>query len=200
MEAPVTATFDAPSYTGDEGDTFEVTVTLGDSFETKTVTLPLTATGKGGATAADYSGVPTELVFAPGETEKASVTVTDDDVDDDDESITLSFGTLPTTVKTGGTHETATITIRDDDDPKVEVEFGETTYTAPEGGTATVEVTLSADPERTVRSRSPRPTRAGQLPPTTPAFRSASPSTLARSQRPSPSTPQTIASTTTERA
>ena len=145
VEAPVTATFDAARYAGDEGDTIEVTVTLGDTFETKTVTLPLTATGDGGATDADYSGVPSELVFAPGETEKAfSVTVTDDDVDDDDETVTLSFGTLPTTVKTGGAHEEATITIRDDDDPEVEVEFGDTTYTAPEGGTATVEVTLSA--------------------------------------------------------
>ena len=151
VEVPVTATFDAASYTGDEGDTFEVTVTLGESFETKTVTLPLTATGDGRATDADYSGVPTELVFAPGETEKTfTVTVTDDDVDDDDESITLSFGTLPTTVKTGGDHETATITIRDDDDPELEVEFGADMYAVAEGGTQSVTVTLSADPERTV--------------------------------------------------
>ena len=151
VEAPVTATFDAASYTGDEGATFEVTVTLGESFETKTVTLPLTATGNGGATAADYSGVPESLVFAPGETEKSfTVTLTDDDMDDDDETVTLSFGTLPTTVKTGGDHETATITIRDDDDPEVEVEFGAAAYAVAEGGTQSVTVTLSADPERTV--------------------------------------------------
>ena len=151
VEAPVTATFDAASYAGDEGDTFEVTVTLGDSFETKTVTLPLIATGDGGATDADYSGVPSELVFDPGETEKAfSVTVTDHDVDDDDETVTLSFGTLPTTVKTGGAHEEATITIRDDDDPELEVKFGADMYAVAEGGTQSVTVTLSADPERTV--------------------------------------------------
>ena len=33
VELPVTATFDAASYTATEGDTFDVTVTLGDSFE-----------------------------------------------------------------------------------------------------------------------------------------------------------------------
>ena len=149
-ELPVTATFDAAAYGSDEGGSVDVTVTLGDYFE-KTVTLPLTATGVGGATAADYSGVPSELVFAPGETEKTfTVELTDDDVDDDDETVTLGFGTLPSTVKDGGDHETATVTIRDDDDPEVDVAFGSATYSADEGGTATVAVTLSADPERTV--------------------------------------------------
>ena len=101
------------------------------------MSLPLTVTGVGGATSADYSGVPSELVFAPGETEKTfTVELTDDDVDDDDESVTLSFGTLPSTVKTGGDHETATVAIRDDDDPEVDVEFGAATYSADEGGTA----------------------------------------------------------------
>ena len=150
IELPVTATFDAAAYGSDEGGSVDVTVTLGDSFE-KTVTLPLTVTGVGGATAADYSGVPSELVFAPGETEKTfTVELTDDDVDDDDESVTLSFGTLPSAVKSGGDHQTATVAIRDDDDPEVDVAFGAATYSADEGGTATVAVTLSADPERTV--------------------------------------------------
>ena len=151
IELPVTATFDAAAYGSDEGGSVEVTVTLGDTFDKKTVTLPLTATGVGGATSADYSGVPSELVFAPGETEKTfTVELTDDDVDDDDESVTLGFGTLPSTLKTGGDHETATVAIRDDDDPEVDVEFGEATYSADEGGSTTVTVTLSADPERTV--------------------------------------------------
>ena len=42
------------------------------------------------------------------------------------------------------------MSIRDDDDPYVDVQFGAATYSADEGGTATVSVTLSADPERTV--------------------------------------------------
>ena len=147
VEMPVTATFDAATYAEDEGGSFEVTVTLGGAFEGKTVTLPLTATGAGGATAADFSGVPENLVFMPGETEKTfTLSVTDDSVDDDDETVTLSFGTLPSTLKDGGDHQTATVTIRDDDDPDVEVEFGSATYSADEGGTATVTVTLSAGP------------------------------------------------------
>ena len=151
VELPVTATFDASTYAKDEGDSFDVTVTLGGAFEGKTVTLPLAATGQGGATSADFSGVPSELVFLPGETEKTfTVALTQDTLDDDDESITLSFGTLPDTVKTGGGHETATVTIRDDDDPEVDVEFGAATYSAGEGASVTVEITLSADPERTV--------------------------------------------------
>ncbi len=151
IELPVTATFDAAAYGSDEGGSVDVTVTLGASFDKKTVTLPITVTGAGGATAADFSGVPSELVFAPGETEKTfTVELTDDDVDDDDESVTLSFGTLPSAVKEGGDHQTATVAIRDDDDPYVDVQFRAATYSADEGGTATVTVTLSADPERTV--------------------------------------------------
>ena len=151
IEAPVTATFDAATYAEDEGGNFDVTVTLGDTFENKTVTLPLAATGQGGATSADFSGVPSELVFMPGETEKTfTVELTQDTLDDDDESIALSFGTLPDTVKSGGDNETATVTIRDDDDPEVDVEFGAATYSAGEGASATVEITLSANPERTV--------------------------------------------------
>ena len=150
IEAPVTATFDAGSYNGYEGDTVEVTVTLGGSFETRTVTLPIKAAGSGSATDSDYSGVPENLVFAPGETEKSfTVTLTDDDVDDDGESLTLSFGT-ESNIKSGGDHETATVSITDDDDPAVTVSFGAATYTAAEGSTATVTVSLSADPERTV--------------------------------------------------
>ena len=150
IEAPVTATFDAASYSGYEGDTVDVTVTLGGSFETRTVTLPIKAAGSGSATDSDYSGVPENLVFAPGETEKSfTVTLTDDDVDDDGESLTLSFG-AESNIKSGGTNETATVRITDDDDPAVTVSFGAATYTAAEGGTATVTVTLSADPERTV--------------------------------------------------
>ena len=46
---------------------------------------------------------------------------------------------------------TTTVSLADNDDPAVTVQFGAASYTATEGGTiATVEVTLSADPERTV--------------------------------------------------
>ena len=111
-----TATFDAPTYTKTEGDRFDVTVTLGDSFTENTITLPIEVTGNGGATEADYSINPEALVFLPGETEKTfSVTVVDDDFDDDDEGFTISFGE-ESHIKSGGTHEEVTVTITDNDD------------------------------------------------------------------------------------
>ena len=160
VELPVTATFDASTYEADEGDSVEVTVMLGGGFRGKTVTLPISVANNDGATDADYSGVPENLVFAAGETEKTfTVTVTDDTVDDDDESITLTFGSSDL-IKSGGTNETATIDLKDNDDPEVTVSFGASTYTVAESDDpnttpaeehkVTVTVTLSADPERTV--------------------------------------------------
>ena len=93
-----------------------MTVTLGASFETKTVTLPVTVTANGGATEADYSGIPEELVFSPGVMEQTfTATVVDDEEDDDGESLTLSFGEAEG-VKRGGTNETANVILTDTDD------------------------------------------------------------------------------------
>ena len=104
-----TATFDAASYAKAEGDTFDVTVTLGDSF-VNTLTLPVVVAGNGGADATDYSGIPENLVFAPGDTEKTfTVTIVDDEIDDDGESLTLSFDDPH--IRSGGANETAAITI-----------------------------------------------------------------------------------------
>ena len=75
---------------------------------------------------------------------------TQDTVDDDDESVRLTFGpNLPSKVSVGTMDET-TVSITDDDDPEVEVSFASGTYIVPEGGTQEVTVTLSADPERQV--------------------------------------------------
>ena len=148
VESPVTATFDAASYEKTEGDTFDVTVTLGASFLNGTFTLPVSVTPNGGATEADYSGIPENLVFPPGVTEQTfTVTVEDDTEDDDEESITLSFGD-ENHIRPGGDNETTTITLADNDDPSVTVMFDQDAHTVPEGGMQTIEVTLSADPER----------------------------------------------------
>ena len=151
IELPVTVTFAAGSYAMQEGESFDVRVNLGASFETKRVVLPLVVTAFGGATVDDYSGIPEQLEFAPGETEKTfTATLTQDDVDDDDEGLTLSFGAVPDAIKEGGDHEMATIVIRDDDHPELDVNFEQDSYSVPEGNAQTVNVTLSADPERTV--------------------------------------------------
>ena len=143
-----TASFDMASYTANEGDSFDVTVMLSDSFE-NTRTLPVVVTPNGGATDADHSISPQELVFAPGETEKTfSVTLVDDTIDDDDETLTLSIDEPH--IKSGGTNDTATVNITDNDDPEVAVQFGASAYSVLEGSTVEVTVTLDVDPERTV--------------------------------------------------
>ena len=44
----------------------------------------------------DYSGVPANLTFVPGDTEETiSFTATQDTLDEDDESVQLTFGELP---------------------------------------------------------------------------------------------------------
>ena len=145
-----TATFNAATYTNTEGDSFDVTVTLDEAFVEPTVTLPITVTANGGAVEADYSGIPEELTFAPGDTEKTfTVTVVDDAEDDDAESLTLSIGE-EAHIRPGGTDETANITLTDNDHPEVEVEFGASAYTVAEGAPQSITVTLNADPERTL--------------------------------------------------
>ena len=145
-----TATFGSASEAVAEGGSVEVTVTLGDSFTENTVTVPLEVTGKEGATADDYSGVPGSLTFLPGETlQTFTMNIVDDPIDDDDESVILKLGHEPH-IKRGGDHGELTISIRDDDDPPVDVSFEQDSYTVPEGDAQTMNVTLSADPERTV--------------------------------------------------
>ena len=147
----VTVQFGAASYTATEGGTAAtVEVTLSADPQ-RTVTIPLSVTAGGGAVEADYDVSVDAVTFDAGETSATfTVTANDDMVDDDDESITIAFGTLPTGV-TATSPDTTTVSLADNDDPAVTVQFGAASYTATEGGTAaTVEVTLSADPERTV--------------------------------------------------
>ena len=150
LDAPeVTVQFTQDSYSVDEGGTQAVDVEL-SADPHRTVTIPITATGEGGADSTDYSS-PTSVTFNAGETSKAiSLTATQDTVDDDDESVKLEFGTMPDVWVSAGTTDEKTVIINDDDDPEVTVQFGQSTYAVAEGGTQEVTVTLSADPERTV--------------------------------------------------
>ncbi len=142
-----TASFDAATYQATEGDDVEVTVTLDEAFLETTVTLPITVTGGGGATEADYTLSTDELVFAPGDTSKTfTVTLVDDTRDDEGESLTLSL--VDVHLLSGGTNETAVITIVDNDAP--EVDFGASSYAVLEGGTVSVDVTLTSAPNSTV--------------------------------------------------
>ena len=113
-EAGVTASFGAASYVAAEGGSpATVTVLLSGSLEQQ-VEIPLQASNGGGAVDGDYSA-PASVVFAAGEEERTiTVTATDDALDEDTESVVLSFGTLPATVGVGDP-DAATVTLEDDD-------------------------------------------------------------------------------------
>ena len=145
----LTVAFQSVAYSVPEGNSVVVTVILSAAPGSE-VTVPLTVTEQGGATSADYSGVPASVTFGPDERDQTfTVSATQDVVDDDEESVVIGFGTLSDGVREGGAGNT-TVDIRDDDDPAVVVSFGSAAYTVAEGGTVDVTVTLDRDPERTV--------------------------------------------------
>ena len=112
----VTVGFEQDAYSVAEGATVTVRVQLNVNPE-RTVTVPITRTNQSGASSSDYSGVPASVTFNSGETEMSfTFTATQDSVDDDDERVRLSFGTLPAGV-TAGTTDAATVSITDDDEP-----------------------------------------------------------------------------------
>ena len=129
----VSLSFEQSSYSVDEGDTVDVTVTLSDPE--RTVTIPITTTDQDGASSADYSGVPANVIFVPGDTEQTfTFTADEDTIDDDGESVKLGFGnTLPTGVSAGNTDE-AVVTITDDDVPSVSVSFEQYSVDEGDGG------------------------------------------------------------------
>ena len=88
--------FERPSYVAAEGGAgAEVTVRL-SAAPARAVTVPLTATPRGGATAGDYAGVPAGVTFGRADTMRTfTVTAAADDEDDDGESVVLGFGALP---------------------------------------------------------------------------------------------------------
>ena len=119
MATPRTAalevSFGESAYSVDEGGTVEVTVRLGGGVPGRQVTVPLSAEGAGGATAADWSGVPENVTFGALQTSHTfTLTATDDADADAGESVELGFGT-PLDGVTAGTPSAATVTIVDDD-------------------------------------------------------------------------------------
>ena len=112
----VAVSFGAASASITEGGSSAVTLTLGEAPATGvTVTVPITATTGAGLGATEYSGVPTSVTFAAGETSKSfTVAVADDTLDEPDEELTLELGTLPDGY-VPGTNGELVITVVDDD-------------------------------------------------------------------------------------
>ena len=116
VPAKVTVSFGLPDYTVAEGETATVSVFL-NTDPKRSLSIPISTTNLGGASNADYTGVPSSLTFASGEIKKTfTFTAVDDTENDDGERVELGFEGLPTGVSPGNT-PTATVSIADNDDP-----------------------------------------------------------------------------------
>ena len=111
----VRVSFGSSSYTAKEAGT-DATVSVQLSHaSSSSSTIQLTSTRLGGATPGDHSIVPPSLTFAAGETRKTfNLVATDDNEDDDGESVQLGFGTLPSGFARG-VHATTTVALVDND-------------------------------------------------------------------------------------
>ena len=146
---PRGAFFGSDAYTATEGGAeATVTVTLGPAPATA-LTIPLAVKSYGGgATAADHSAIPAQLVFGAGQRSASfAVAATDDTLDDDGERVTIGFGALPGAYA-GSASASTTVALVDNEES---VAFDAAAYTAIEGGTvAPVTVTLGAAPAQRI--------------------------------------------------
>ena len=144
-----TVRFSHGSYSVAEGGSANVTVELGRPAQSA-LSIPIVATGVSTTQSGDYSGVPTNVTFAAGETRKRlTITGLQDDEDDDDEFVQLGFGTLPTGIVSVSPSLTV-VSVIDDDLPDITAAFGAASYSVDEGGEVEVTIRLSALAERAV--------------------------------------------------
>ncbi len=144
---PKTYSFSAAS-TAAEGANATLTVTLSEAAPTGGVALTVTA-GYGGsstATADDVGSIASPVTVAAGETALAiTIPTVDDDVDEDDETFTVTVAaTTSGWEKAGDGRDTATVTITDDDTAGVTVT--PTTLSVAEDGSASYTVVLDSRP------------------------------------------------------
>ena len=141
----VEVSFAETAYIAEEGGSpATVTVSLNVDPE-REVVIPLRATPRNGAVAADYSGVPEEVRFTSDGVLSRTFTLTavDDAIDDDGETVAFGFGTLPERVS-AGSPQTATVELVDDDVRGVEV--SPTFLAIPEGEPGQYTVVLTSQP------------------------------------------------------
>ena len=113
----MTVSFDSATYSATEGGpNAAVTVQLNAPAPGQLV-IPITAEPVGTTETADWQGIPEELTFQTGETDRSfTVVAVDDDIEDDGEMVRIGLGALPADW-VEGPHATAEITLMNDDTP-----------------------------------------------------------------------------------
>ena len=126
--------FMASHYTAVEGDPSgaEIAVYLDPAAGALPITVPISVVEKEGAGPEDYSGVPSSITFAPGESMQAFTltAMVDSDPDEGGEAIQLNFGDLPKNV-TPETPATAEVSLKE----SIPVITGIQIISTPERGT-----------------------------------------------------------------
>ena len=108
----LTVNFKKSGYTVTEGSIEEIVLTLDDDPE-RTVTIPLSWSNEDGASDSDHNGVPTDVTFNAGETEKSfEFSAVSDRIGDPGETVSIKLGAPPSGVTKGTTSETV-VTIED---------------------------------------------------------------------------------------
>ena len=106
QDPEVTVSFDQAAYSVTEGNTVTVRVNLSEDPD-RNVTIPLTKVNQNGATADDYSGVPSTVTFSDGTTQRSFTFRAATDADhENNESVLIGFSTLPAKVTAGPTNQT----------------------------------------------------------------------------------------------
>ena len=142
----LTVNFKKSGYTVTEGSIEEIVLTLDDDPE-RTVTIPLSWSNEDGASDSDHNGVPTDVTFNAGETEKSfEFSAVSDRIDDQGETVSIKLGAPPSGVTKGATSETV-VTIEDVAPlGSTTVSFGADTYGVSEGSFTTITVVMSHAP------------------------------------------------------
>ncbi len=148
----VTVSFDAATYTAsEEGADATVTVNLSADPE-REVVIPIVAEAANGGRASDFTLTSQTVTIASGSTSGTfRVRATDDQIDDDGETVELSFGGLPNGV-TAGAQATASVSITDEDTRGVI--YSSQSVRVPEGTVTTADVftlKLATQPSNDVR-------------------------------------------------
>ena len=138
-EAPAPVSFGSSSYNVGEGESVTVTISLDQALSGQVV-VPLNVTDGSGVSSADYSGVPASVTIPSGAISATfSFSAGDDDLVEEDEVVTVTFGTLPSSV-IEGSPATTTVTITNDDEPSWALSVNPVAIVEAEASSSTVSV------------------------------------------------------------